>query len=111
MHRSLCCSGLLLGALFHTACTSDQVAEASPTVRLFRGELHPDDYTNELTRANEEVRDTAQFDINRQPTRAYNTVSGAYEYVPEDTEQRWNEAEQRWEFTPVVEREDAPVEG
>lgn len=95
-----CCLALL-GAIFVCGCTSDEVAKASPTVRLLRGEIAADQYAGELTRANAEVRSGEQFEVNREPTRAYNTATGRYEFVPEDTEQRWNEAEQRWEFTPA----------
>ena len=88
--------GLMLGG-----CASDRVAEASPTVRLLRGELSPDQYAGAITAANEQSNAQAQFEVNKPPTRAYNTVTGKYEYVPEDTQQRWSDANQRWEFTPV----------
>lgn len=101
MSRFLCSLIVLGSACLFVGCTSNDLAEASPTVRLFRGQIKPDQYAGELTRANEETRDAEQFDVNRQPTRAYNTASGKFEFVPEDTEQHWNEKEQRWEFTPL----------
>ncbi len=91
----------LLVGLVVGGCTSDDVAEASPTMRLFRGEIAADEYADEITAANIQTQQAAQFEVNREPTRAYNTKSGNYEYVPEDTQQRWNEEDQRWEFTPV----------
>jgi hypothetical protein len=90
-----------LGASLLVGCATGEVAEASPTVRLIRGQLHPADYAGEVTRANEATRDAEQFEVNREATRAYNTATGRYEFVPEDSEQRWNEEEQRWEFSPA----------
>ena len=39
--------------------------------------------------------------MDKEPTRAYNTKTGSIEYVPEGTVQKWNEENQRWEFSPI----------
>lgn len=94
----LCATALSLGLL---GCSSPPTGEASPTVRLLRGDLGANQFAGAVTAANTESRAAEQFEVNRVPTRAYNTTTGRYEYLPEDTQQRWNEAEKRWEFTPV----------
>ena len=73
----------------------------SPTTALVRGEITADEYLDAIEEANEEERANAQFEFNKEPTRAYNTKTGRFEYVPEGTSQSWNEDTQRWEFTPV----------
>jgi hypothetical protein len=73
----------------------------SPTGALIRGELEADEYVDALTDANEATRRGQQFEFNREPTRAFNTKTQRIEYVPEGTDQRWNEKNQRWEFTPI----------
>lgn len=73
----------------------------SPTTALVRGEITADEYLDAIKEANEEDRANAQFEFNKEPTRAYNTKTRQFEYVPEDTTQSWNEETQRWEFTPV----------
>lgn len=73
----------------------------SPTGALIRGELSADEYLEAITQANREDRANEQFELNKEPTRAFNTESQRFEYVPEGTIQKWNEETQRWEFTPV----------
>ncbi len=89
---------LLLGAAFLAGCAT---GSESPTTALVRGELSADEYLEAIKDANEEERANAQFQFNKEPTRAYNTNTGRFEYVPEGTTQSWNEETQRWEFTPV----------
>ena len=74
---------------------------SSPTGALVRGEISADQYLDAVTQANTEARETEQFEFNKEPTRAYNTKTGRIEYVPEGSIQKWNEEDQRWEFTPV----------
>jgi hypothetical protein len=73
----------------------------SPTGALMRGELTTEEYLEAIKNANEEDRRNEQFEVNKEPTRAYNTKTGRIEYVPEGTIQRWNDQAQRWEFTPI----------
>jgi hypothetical protein len=73
----------------------------SPTQALVRGEITADEYLGAVRQANEEARADDQFEVNKEPTRAYNTQTGRFEYVPEGTYQKWNEQTQRWEFTPL----------
>lgn len=81
--------------------SSEEPETGSPTGALLRGDLQSDEYLDAITEANEADRLGQQFEINREPTRAYNTRTERIEYVPEGTDQRWNEEKQRWEFTPV----------
>lgn len=83
----------------------------SPTGALLRGEIAPDQYFSEVRRANVETREQEQFEVNKDPTRAYNIRTGRVEYVPEDTQQFWNPDRQRWEFVPVEDRPDRPSNG
>ena len=99
---------LISVSLLLTACASSVDQEAgerkrssSPTGGLFRGELSADEYFDALTQANERDRKEQQFLMDREPTRAFNTKTGKIEYVPEGTVQKWSEANQRWEFTPI----------
>lgn len=68
---------------------------------MLRGDLHPEDYREALTAANERDRAREAFERNRDPSRAFNTKTERFEYLPQDTEQEWNPATERWEFTPV----------
>ena len=77
-------------------CTSDN---GSPTGALVRGEIAADEYLGAVREANEEARANEQFEVNREPTRAYNTKTGKVEYIPDGASQKWNEEAQRWEFT------------
>jgi len=90
-------------ALAGCATQSDTEAtrRSSPTAALLRGELTTEQYLEAVKQANEEDRRTEQFEANKEPTRAYNTRTGRFEYVPEGTIQKWNEQTQRWEFTPI----------
>ena len=100
---------LILASLLLTACASSVDPEtgettrkaATPTGGFLRGELSADEYFGAIKEANERDRKEEQFLMNREPTRAYNTKTGRIEYVPEGTVQKWNEANQRWEFTPI----------
>lgn len=97
--------GLALGFVAGCSSTVDTIGQGlreSPTGRLIRGEIALDEYDDALTEANVEAREREQFEVNRQTTRAYNTATGQVEYVPEDTQQVWNEEMQRWEFTPAT---------
>ncbi len=73
----------------------------SPIASLVVGDTYPDEYLQKVEAANRSARRQEQLETNTPTERAYNTVSGRYEFVPADTEQRWNEKEQRWEFTPT----------
>lgn len=96
---------LLLVPLALAGCATplpeDTNRSQSPTTALIRGELSADEYLEAITKANEDDRANAQFELNKEPTRAFNTKSQRFEYVPEGTAQRWNETTQRWEFTPI----------
>jgi len=97
---------LILALSFLIAgCASNYSREdpdtGSPTSALLRGDLTTDEYLEALTEANEASRMGQQFEMNREPTRAFNTRTNRIEYVPEGTDQRWNEDKQRWEFTPI----------
>ena len=99
---------LILVSLLLTACASSVDTESgeprrssTPTGGLLRGELSADEYFGAITKANERDRQEQQFLMDREPTRAYNTKTGRIEYVPEGTVQKWNEDNQRWEFTPI----------
>ena len=93
---------LLPALLLLAACSSDP--SISPTGALISGNLKSDEYLGAVKKANEATNEQELFEANRVPTRAYNTNTGKFEYVPEDTEQFWNEKTKRWEFTPVVEK-------
>jgi hypothetical protein len=73
--------------------------ETSPTVRLARGDLPPEDYFESVRAKNIEAQQAAQFEVNRDETRVFNLATGRFEYVPEGTPGKvWNETEQRWEW-------------
>jgi hypothetical protein len=94
----------LFAGLLLTGCATydrEDPETGSPTGALLRGELASDEYIEALEEANEASRAGQQFEINREPTRAFNTRTEQVEYVPEGTDQRWNEEKQRWEFTPI----------
>lgn len=87
-------------------CATSQPEDAfietkSPTGKLVRGELTPEQYLAAITAANKEARSNEQFELNKEPTRAFNTKTGRIEYVSEGSVQKWNEQAQRWEFTPI----------
>jgi len=97
---------LLVTIILITGCSSAPVPEErpsrmSPTEALVRGELAADEYLDAIKEANEQDRKNEQFELNKEPTRAYNTKTGKIEYIPSRTTQTWNEETQRWEFTPV----------
>lgn len=101
----------LLLVSFLTGCASNegvisQGLRESPTGKLVRGEIHPDQYLSEVEKANENANAQAQFEMDREPTRAFNTKTKRFEYVPKDTQQYWSEENQRWEFTPVNDDDD-----
>jgi hypothetical protein len=92
--------------LFLTACatrerTPNSPRADSPTTALIRGEITADEYLSAIREANEKDRANEAFELNKEPTRAYNTKTNKVEYVPEGTDQYWNEQTQRWEFTPI----------
>jgi hypothetical protein len=96
-------------ALLLAGCAGSEAPEGesralTPTGALVRGELKADEYLGAIKEANIEARETEQFEFNREPTRAYNTKTGKFEYVPDGATQRWNESTQRWEFTPITQR-------
>lgn len=95
-----CASGLI----FLSGCANYEAD--SPTVRLFRGEIHADEYRDAVAHTNERQRAQEAFETNRVPTRAYNTRTGRFEFVPQDTVQAWNPDTQRWEFTPPRDERD-----
>jgi hypothetical protein len=97
---------LLIVPLILGGCASSNPEEgtpqrSSPTGALLRGELEPDEYLGAVTEANKKARADEQFEMNKEPTRAFNTKTQKIEYVPEDTTQSWSEKNQRWEFTPI----------
>ena len=99
----------LLPVVLLAGCASPEAPEgesraSSPTGALVRGEIKADEYLEKITEANVEARESEQFEFNREPTRAYNTKTGRFEYVPEGAAQKWNEENQRWEFTPITQR-------
>lgn len=90
-----------LGSLLLAGCSSfSDIETRSPTLALLRGDITPDQYDDALTAANERVAAEEEFERNKVPTRAYNTKTGKFEFVPEDTQQQWNPETERWEFTP-----------
>ncbi len=100
---SVCCllTLLLVGCNSPAPTPEETGPSRSPTGALIRGELTADEYLNAITKANKESRANEQFELNKEPTRAYNTKTQRFEYVPEGTVQEWNEETQRWEFTPI----------
>jgi len=98
---------LLIPALVLLAgCAAGPVAQErptrlSPTEAFVRGELAADEYLEAIKEANEQDRAAEQFELDKEPTRAFNTKTKQIEYVPQGTSQEWNEETQRWEFTPV----------
>ena len=102
MRSPICvlCLFALLGCASDDSVISQGLRE-SPAGKLIRGEIHPDQYLEEVEKANENDNARAQFEVNREPTRAFNTKTKQFEYVPQDTRQYWSEENQRWEFTPV----------
>jgi len=80
----------------------------SPTTALLRGEIAADEYLDALTAANVETRREEEHERNKPETRAYNTRTGRFEYVPTDTVQEWNEETGRWEFTPPDDKRNPP---
>lgn len=94
----------LCGAAILTGCSSTDFSGSvkdSPIASLVVGDTYPDEYLQKVEAANRSAREQEQLETNAPTERAYNTVSGRYEFVPPDTEQRWNEKDQRWEFTPT----------
>lgn len=81
----------------------------SPTVRLLRGETSPGQFREDVAHTNERQRAREAFEQNRTPTRAYNTRTRRFEFVPEDTVQSWNPETERWEFTPPDRDRDQPA--
>jgi hypothetical protein len=102
---------LLIPMLAVLGCTSGNerpVADGirnSPIGSLARGEIAPDQYFERVREANEADHQRESLDRGRDNTMAFNTITGRYEFVPPDTQQRWNEETLRWEFTPVVPRD------
>jgi hypothetical protein len=91
-------------ALLLTACAGSEspagYRNTSPTAALLRGDIATDQYLHAVRDANVEANASAQFEVNREPTRAFNTRSERFEFVPDGTVQKWNPLTQRWEFTP-----------
>lgn len=90
----------ILLLLVLAGCANSQ----SPTASLMRGEIAADQYLTAVTKANEETRESEAFELNKEPTRAFNTKTKRFEFVPKDTQQFWNDETKRWEFTPVEEK-------
>ncbi|MDX2109406.1 MAG: hypothetical protein SFY80_04105 [Verrucomicrobiota bacterium] len=94
-----------MASLILSGCssTSDSSTgyQGSPIVGLVAGQTYPDEYLQKVEKNNREANAAEKLEHNKPTERAYNTVSGKYEFVPSDTEQRWNAKEQRWEFTPA----------
>lgn len=100
---------VLCAPLFIGGCASGEgtIAEGfrkSPTGALLRGDIPADRYFAEVARANEEVRDREQFEVNRDPTRAFNPRTGKVEHVGRNAKVYWNTHSQRWEFLPHEEK-------
>lgn len=95
---------ILLGGLLVGCASSERPVstgiEESPTVSLLRGETEPDEFLREIERNNVETREQEQFEMNREDTRVYNTVTKRWEFMEPNSGQVWDEAEQRWEYTP-----------
>ena len=97
-----CLFALILAGCNSPAPTPEETGPSrSPTSALIRGELTADEYLSAITKANKADRANDQFELNKEPTRAFNTKTQRFEYVPEGTTQKWNEETQRWEFTPI----------
>lgn len=102
MKNILAASGFSVCVLWLSGCGSfSDIETRSPTLALLRGDISPSEYDDAVTAANERAAADEEFERNKVPTRAYNTETGKFEFVPEDTEQRWNPETQRWEFTPL----------
>lgn len=98
-------SPLLILPLLFGGCAGGEgtIAEGfrkSPTGALLRGDIPADRYFAEVARANEEAREREQFEVNRDPTRAYNPRTGKIEHVGRNAKIYWNEQNRRWEFLP-----------
>jgi hypothetical protein len=98
-------SALLIAPLLIGGCAGGEgtIAEGfrkSPTGALLRGDIPADRYFAEVARANEESRERDQFEVNRDPTRAYNPRTGKIEHVGPNVKVYWNEQNRRWEFLP-----------
>ncbi len=98
-------SGLLGCSLFwFSGCAGfEEIENESPTVRMLRGDLDPGEYREAVKQTNERQRAQDALERNRESTRAFNTKSGKFEFVPQDTKQEWNPETERWEFTPEKE--------
>ena len=70
---------------------------------VLRGEAGAEDYLRSVEQRNLETRESAELARNAPTERAFNTRTGRVEFVPADTEQRWNPERRRWEFTPRAE--------
>jgi len=92
---------LLVGCNSPAPMPEESGPPRSPTGALIRGELSADEYLAAITKANREDRANEQFELNKEPTRAFNVKTQRFEFVPEGTVQKWNEKTQRWEFTPI----------
>lgn len=96
----------LILAIAITGCSTQEFTRedpktGSPTGALLRGDLTSEEYLKAIADANAANRSEELFLLNKEPTRAYNTKTQKIEYLPEGTSQKWNEAKQRWEFTPI----------
>jgi len=97
--------GFALSVVFLTGCSHYQdVSDSSPTTALLSGKITSKEYFKSVEQANLAQQEQEQFEFNREPTRAYNTKTGKFEFVPKDSQQKWNENTKRWEFTPVVKK-------
>lgn len=97
----LSCLGILFLGCGSYEFSRENPETGSPTEALLTGKLMADEYLDAVKEANEESRKVQQFEVNKEPNRAFNTVAKRFEYVPEGTTQKWNENTQRWEFTPI----------
>ena len=102
-------AAILLGACAGTRETISEGFRESPIGSVATGETRSvKSYLKKVEQENIKAREAEQFEFNKQETRAYNTETGRYEYVPEDSQQRWNEEKQRWEFTPARSKDGTP---
>lgn len=96
-------SALVIVSALFSGCTTQDAGQSfrdTPMGGLIAGQTYPDEYLQKVEEANIQAREAEKLERNSPTERALNTATGRYEYVPKDTKQRWNEQEQRWEFTP-----------
>jgi len=70
-------------------------------VSVLSGESTLDEAGDRIRLANEQAHAEENRELREDTVRAYNTKTDEFEFVAFDTVQRWNDEEQRWEFTPI----------